>query len=124
MDGIVSQLQVRLKQLRDWGLQFLNGAERNMKQTLGHSYDPSFNSSWYSASAAELWSNLSQGEREIGDTLRHDIRALMTEVAAVAHGGILVDAADLQELTRNTKRMAASMRLQKFTAWGVQIHHD
>lgn len=123
-DEIVMQLKAQMTTLRDQGLDFLTYSERFLKENIAEDYTPS--SQWFTPSTPEpdYWSLLPQAYADRGLQLRAEARQIMSDVASVAQRAILVDKADLVALGKNTKRIAASMRLRKFTAWGIEIHHD
>jgi hypothetical protein len=71
-----------------------------------------------------VWHYLSEELRSTGSDLRSDVRTLMSEIAQEANHSVLVDEADLRDLSKNTKRMSAALKIREYQSWGIQIHHD
>jgi hypothetical protein len=49
---------------------------------------------------------------------------LMSEIAQEATHSVLIDDADLRDISLNTKRMSANLRMRQYSSWGIRIHHD
>jgi hypothetical protein len=127
IDESVMQLRTKLFALRDHGLEFLTQVERFLKGTVAADFESVRVGDLYlyrNAPSQNYWLLLPTDYTETGIQLRTEVRQVMAEIASVAQRGILVDKADLIALGQNAKRASASMRLRKFSSWGIRIHHD
>ena len=126
MDEKIAVLRASLFQVKDEGSDYLTRSTRYLKDLFGSYYD---NDGFFfhperHESVQDLWQELPSSFQETSQELRIKIRQVMAEIGAAAQGSPLIDSADKTSLTQCMKRMAAAMRIRKFTSWGVQIHHD
>jgi hypothetical protein len=112
MNETTAALKERLINLRDEAIDFFAAAEIEINEL------------YESVRPISLRSHLSEKLSTAGSDLRSNVRILMSEIAQEANHSVLIDAADLRDLSQNTKRMSASLKLSQYQSWGIQIHHD
>jgi hypothetical protein len=104
MTESLTTLRNGLSELRDASrLGFFAAAEAAHSEVI---HDP------YSSKA--VWGTLDETLHEVADYLRGELRPLMVKITNTLRGSPLITDADLRDLGKQTKKMAAALRFSGF----------
>lgn len=119
MDDTIGTLRTRLAEIRDAALDVFRRAEEIYAESV-HPDEPRARYKLYPS----VWSVLPAEMQERADNLRSELRPLIVRVSGALKRAPLIGDADLRDLARHSKTMTAALRFNRFSQWGVQIHHD